>query len=251
MQHKPLKQKQQKPKKVAHKHTKKAPHKIAKRGMKFSTLGLTRGNPVADFEQQVLPETPELETIGANTRPDGKGADVTSLFRTFDHADEQLHKVLHLTPEEFKKKFPTEESLAAWEDAVEKLDGVSQVVPTSVLMENKIQEFNESDTNHFGPAALQYNIFNEDTQFPVSKRLIGPPGTMEEPTMVFSPKPYRTVGCVGTVDNPHPLGWFSMEGYLKHMCPSCGQIFQLTNDPDECDFSYVDKVNNMTHFTGH
>lgn len=154
MQHKPLKQKQQKPKKVAHKHTKKAPHKIAKRGMKFSTLGLTRGNPVADFEQQVLPETPELETIGANTRPDGKGADVTSLFRTFDHADEQLHKVLHLTPEEFKKKFPTEESLAAWEDAVDKLDGVSQVVPTSVLMENKIQEFNESETVCLPPLLL-------------------------------------------------------------------------------------------------
>lgn len=114
-----------------------------------------------------------------------------------------------------------------------------------------MDEFGESYASLVGPAQVQYNIFVEDPQFTVSKRLIGPPGTMEFPTMVYSPKPYRIVGCNGTVDNPHVIGWFSMEGYLKHMCPSCGQIFQLTNNPDDIDLTYTEKVDNMQHFLGH
>lgn len=96
-------------------------------------------------------------------------------------------------------------------------------------------------------AMTQYSIFNPDPQLTVSKRLVGPFGTMESPTKVFSPKPYRIVGCVGPHDNDHELMWFSMEGYLKHMCPHCGQIFQLTTNPDEVCTDYIPKVDNMAH----
>jgi len=92
------------------------------------------------------------------------------------------------------------------------------------------------------PAAAQYSILNrDDTQFLVSKRLIGPFGTLSKPTMVYSPKPYRIVGCTGPHEQQHALVWFAMEGYLKHGCPHCGQIFQLTNNPDECNFDYTPK----------
>ena len=241
--------KQRKPT-AATKNLKKKAHKVSKRriGTKIAVNAikathLDHGNPEADRQLNA----------------DFHNEDVVPIdFRAATLADSKLSRAIPtkftkivdttLTNEDVNTKFATEEGIAAWEKAA---TIGARVSPVNVEAENDAYDFTSNATNHIGPAAIQYNIFNEDTQFPVSKRLIGPPGTMEEPTMVFSPKPYRTVGCVGTVDNPHPLGWFSMEGYLKHMCPSCGQIFQLTNDSDECDFSYVDKVNNMSHFTGH
>lgn len=89
------------------------------------------------------------------------------------------------------------------------------------------------------PAPVQYNLMNEDPEFYVSKRQIGPFGTMEEPTMVFSPKPFRIVGCVGNYDSAHELLFFVMQGYMKHACPSCGQIFQLTDDPSEMNTEFL------------
>lgn len=144
-------------------------------------------------------------------------------------------------------QLPSTFSILEWEQKLESLrrEQESNVTPGQLRFED---EHGETAPMYTGPAHVQYNIFNEDPQFPVSKRLIGPEGTVEEPTFVFSPKPYRIVGCTGPVEDPHPLYWFSMEGYLKHMCPACGQIFLLTADADDCDFSYVDKVDNMKHF---
>ena len=155
--------------------------------------------------------------------------------------------------EQYNNLLPSTTLTDQWDEQLDRLDAdlEAEEQTMSSEVEEYIHEHGETPTLWSSPAAIQYNIFNDDPQFEVSKRLIGPPGTIEEPTMVFSPKPYRIVGCVGTLEVPHPLGWFSMEGYLKHMCPSCGQIFQLTNNPDDCDFSYVDKVDNMKHFVGH
>jgi len=155
--------------------------------------------------------------------------------------------------EKYNTMLPSSSATEQWEEQLDRVqaDVDADDASLSTEVEEYIQEHGATPNFWSSPAAVQYNIFNEDPQFEVSKRLIGPPGTMAEPTMVFSPKPYRIVGCVGTLQVPHPLSWFSMEGYLKHMCPDCGQIFQLTNNPDECDFSYTDKVDKMAHFTGH
>ena len=149
--------------------------------------------------------------------------------------------------EKYNQMMPSSTATEQWEQQLESLNADVNVT-MSTEVEEYLAEHGDTPVLWGSPAAVQYNIFKVDPQFEISKRLIGPPGTIEEPTMVFSPKPYRIVGCVGTLDNPHPLGWFSMEGYLKHMCPDCGQIFQLTNNPDECDFTFTDKVDNMAHF---
>lgn len=156
-----------------------------------------------------------------------------------------------LTPEELAKynqAMPSSAITEGWEAQLDQLnnDVLDQTLSTEV--EEYLLEHGDTPNLWSAPAAVQYNIFRDDPQFEISKRLIGPAGTIEDPTMVFTPKPYRIVGCVGTLDNPHPLNWFSMEGYIKHLCPDCGQIFQLTNNPDDCDFSYNDKVDNMSHF---
>jgi len=122
------------------------------------------------------------------------------------------------------------------------------VNPDASITDDKFAQIVEENSNSYTVAETQYSIFNPDPQLTVSKRLVGPFGTMESPTKVFSPKPYRIVGCVGPHDNDHELMWFSMEGYLKHMCPHCGQIFQLTTNPDEVCTDYIPKVDNMAHF---
>lgn len=111
-----------------------------------------------------------------------------------------------------------------------------------------LEEHQVSPYTGLGPAQVQYNIFNEDPQFAIQKRLVGPFGTIDQPTMVFSPKPYRIVGCNGPHHDPHAIGWFVMEGYLKHMCPECGQMFQLTNNPDDVCTDYIDRVDPDKHF---
>eukprot|EP00461_Guttulinopsis_vulgaris_P001852 UN01853 len=226
------------PKKVAKKVAKKvSPKKIAKRNYKPSTLGI--GTPT-------VADTVERDPTLAFTVEDGE----VKFARV-------KHKFDDLSAEEFNKLGPgpdaSEETLAKWEAEVSdpKNFTVQALERKQVAEDNLVHEFGATETNHYGPAAVQYNIFNRDSEFPVTKRIIGVPGTMEEPTMVFSPKPYRIVGCVGTVEAPHPLGWFSMEGYLKHMCPNCGQIFQLTNDPEQQEDKYLEPRDNMAHFLGH
>jgi hypothetical protein len=163
------------------------------------------------------------------------------------------HNLTYEDFENYNNSLPSTTLTEQWDEQLNRLDADIEADEASLStdVEEHIQEHGDTLVTHQQPAQVQFNIFTEDPQFEVSKRLIGPPGTVEEPTMVFSPKPYRIVGCVGTLEDPHQLGWFSMEGYLKHMCPQCGQVFQLTNNPDECDFSYVEKVDNMKHFVGH
>lgn len=94
---------------------------------------------------------------------------------------------------------------------------------------------------HSRPAVVQYDFANEDPEFYTSKRLIGPFGTVEEPTMVFSPKPFRIVGCVGDYERSHGLMFMVLQGYMKHACRKCGQVFQLTDDPSEQITEYLPK----------
>jgi phage FluMu protein Com len=42
-------------------------------------------------------------------------------------------------------------------------------------------------------------------------------------------------------------GWMVLEGYLKHMCPTCGQIFQLTNNAEEIDLRFLEKGDHDAH----
>ena len=101
---------------------------------------------------------------------------------------------------------------------------------------------------------MQYNLLNDDPQFLTSKRMIGPFGTVAKPAMIFSPKPYRIIGCAGPHDMAHSIGYFALEGYLKHACPDCGQVFQLTADPDEVCWDFIPKLSehdSIAHHTGH
>ncbi len=128
----------------------------------------------------------------------------------------------------------------------------NEQVNEETLEDNEVPaaEMDEIEATPGSPAAIQYSIFNADPQFLISKRLIGPFGTIAKPTMVFSPKPYRIVGCVGPHGEPHTLGYFAIEGFLKHACPECGQVFQLTNNPDECCWDYLpqkSEAENMAH----
>lgn len=103
----------------------------------------------------------------------------------------------------------------------------------------------------FTPAGIQYNIFNPEPTFLMTKRMISPFGTIVKPAMIYSPKPYRIVGCAGPYEEPHTVGFFAMEGYLKHACPECGQVFQLTTNPDEVTWDYLpvrSDEDRMKHF---
>lgn len=107
------------------------------------------------------------------------------------------------------------------------------------------------DYPSFTPAGIQYNIFNPDPTFLMHKRMISPFGTIVKPAMIYSPKPYRIVGCAGPYEDPHTVGFFAMEGYLKHACPECGQVFQLTTNPDEVCWDYLpvkSDEDKMKHF---
>ena len=59
-------------------------------------------------------------------------------------------------------------------------------------------------------------------------QLEGEFGSLDNPKMVPSAFPSRIVGCVGSGDRVHDVVWFDCEFGPKHMCTSCGQIFQLT-----------------------
>lgn len=57
--------------------------------------------------------------------------------------------------------------------------------------------------------------------------LVGPFGTMQNPTVVLSAFNSRIVGCVGGSGRPHQLLWFSLKSGKKHICRECGQVFVL------------------------
>jgi hypothetical protein len=220
---------------------KKAPVKQSKRTLKTKKAALKATAPPK--QQQEINIVNSALSLQIQRRRFGAGPNNLKLPTQLNNEE----------AEKYNTMLPSSSATEQWEEQLDRVqaDVDADDASLSTEVEEYIQEHGATPNFWSSPAAVQYNIFNEDPQFEVSKRLIGPPGTMAEPTMVFSPKPYRIVGCVGTLQVPHPLSWFSMEGYLKHMCPDCGQIFQLTNNPDECDFSYTDKVDKMAHFTGH
>mmetsp|Transcript_9158 Transcript_9158/g.13752 ORF Transcript_9158/g.13752 Transcript_9158/m.13752 type:complete len:128 (-) Transcript_9158:164-547(-) len=58
--------------------------------------------------------------------------------------------------------------------------------------------------------------------------LKGPFGTRAKPVVVPSTTNFRPVACTGGVgDQEHELLWFNLFAGHKHICPECGQFFQL------------------------
>lgn len=66
--------------------------------------------------------------------------------------------------------------------------------------------------------------------------LIGPFGTLKNPSIVLSALDHRIVGCIGGAGYAHRLLWFVLNKGKKHVCKECGQVFKLeTADSDDVD----------------
>jgi len=58
--------------------------------------------------------------------------------------------------------------------------------------------------------------------------LFGRMGTPQDPVIVDSVYPTRTVGCVGSIETKqHDLIWHVVKREKPCMCLECGQVFQL------------------------
>ena len=59
---------------------------------------------------------------------------------------------------------------------------------------------------------------------------VQPFGTMARPSVIYSGKKKRIVGCLGGGQYAHRLQWFQLKEGRKHVCSQCGQVFLLIND---------------------
>eukprot|EP00456_Euglypha_rotunda_P023564 TRINITY_DN1952_c0_g1_i1.p1 TRINITY_DN1952_c0_g1~~TRINITY_DN1952_c0_g1_i1.p1 ORF type:complete len:178 (-),score=12.26 TRINITY_DN1952_c0_g1_i1:131-664(-) len=57
--------------------------------------------------------------------------------------------------------------------------------------------------------------------------IIGPFGTIEKPTVLYSHLERRMVGCHGGGELEHETLWMAIKQGPKHVCVECGQVFQL------------------------
>ncbi|KAG8835219.1 Cytochrome c oxidase subunit 4 [Serendipita sp. 399] len=58
--------------------------------------------------------------------------------------------------------------------------------------------------------------------------LMSKPGTLEDPTIVYSYSEERIVGCTGYPAESHDLVWISTNNQKEHnRCPECGNVFKM------------------------
>jgi len=70
--------------------------------------------------------------------------------------------------------------------------------------------------------------------------IVGPFGTVSQPTLISSTMSSRFVGCTGGEGHKsHEILWMNLKAGPKHACSQCGQIFLLVsghdhdNDPNQ------------------